>query len=200
MKRLLTSYYQFGFGILIFGFVVSCSTSQYTKHYSGDGEIQEVRAPILMRNGYTVRFKPMTLGRPVYNVYRFTGLPKIAPHVEACFVFDDPRNWTSKEYSDRQQRNHPDETNSHVIIADLQGSLSISLRDSNGTTILDVSRKLSDFGWTEVGSGHWLLNSSNLLFIANPHADYVLEVTTDFEPMLAGIGGQVLLKSGLWGK
>ena len=105
----------------------SCSTRHALKRYSGDGQAETIRTPFFMHEGYVIRFGPVPLGGATNVLYRFSGLPNVAPRVKVSFAIN-------RHYKE-----------------DLTGSLAISLTDSKGHFVYDVQDKLPAFIWSRAG-------------------------------------------------
>jgi hypothetical protein len=204
MERTRTLFLMAGVAILFLQ--TSCSTPRAIAHYSGDGEIFALPDGGFWQGGggYEVRFKCVRLDHPSHLTYHFTGLPKIAWHVEVFFAIDDSRWWEDKRQYEFDQRPsqrawaEKHHLENDACYDDLVGTLSMTLRDSGGHVIFNVSHKLSDFVWSRAGLGPWELYDRDfkMAFTADSQAHYTLDVSIQPDTMLKDDQGFVLFRSG----
>lgn len=192
-------------GLILLLFQTSCSEPQAIAQYSGDGEIRALPDGGLLQGGggYEVRFKSVRLNNPSHLTYHFTGLPKIAWHVEVFFAIDDSREWTDKRQYEFYQK--PSQIAwakanrlEFATYDDLAGTLSMSLRDSDGRVLFNIHHKLSDYVWSRAGKGPWELYDRDfkMAFAADRQEHYTLDVVVQPDPMLKDDQGYVVFRSG----
>lgn len=197
--------FQFFAGLLLLLAQSSCSTQSEISNYSGDGRIVALPYHGFWRGGggYIVQFKPIQLDQPTNQVYHFTGLPKIAWRVNVFFAIKDSRSWEDRrQYEFDQQPSQVEWAKKHHIVPacydNLNGALSMSLKDEKGDLIFQYDHKLSDLVWSRRGSGPWELYPRDFTtsFPADSQARYTLEVKIDPDPILKEDESYVLLRSG----
>ena len=171
----------------------SCSTQSHLKHYSGDGDPKIISNPFFVSDGYTVQFKPVSLDRPTKMTYHFRGLPRVAWRVEVYFVIEGSQDWRSRNDGD------PAPAPNTVFIDDLKGTLEMSLKDTKGNTIFQVTNMLSKLTWCQGGKEPPWLYDSKTFFTTSSIKEYILDVNIIPDPMLKDNDGYVLFRSGGWG-
>ena len=182
-------YFVTGVGLVLLFLLTSCSTQRAISHYFGDGEIFAMPDGGFWQGGggYRVRFKSLRLDHPAHLTYRFTGLPKIAWRVEVYFAIEGAQRLERRNYG-----THP----KPPFIDDLSGTLALTLKDADGTVILESRKKLSEFIWSGGSGAQWLYDDKNVGFTANPRKKYVFEVSIEPDGALKSYDGYVLFKSG----
>jgi hypothetical protein len=159
-------------------FQSSCSTQSKIARYSGDGEIKAMPDYGLTQGGggCTVKFKPIKLDSSAHFTYRFKGLPNW--HFNLFFAIEDKQAWADKKQN-------------------LNGTLAMTLKDTNGNVILQFQRKLSELVWSRAGLGPWeLYDFQNVHFTPNSSAEYMLEIKIEPDSLLKDDEGYVLLRGG----
>ena len=180
-------------------FQSSCSTQSHLKHYSGDGEPKIIPTPFFVNDGYAIQFKPISLDKPAEMTYHFKGLPKVAWQVEVYFVVEGSQEWESKDYYEWQQLHHPNDiTKETAVIDDLKGTLEMSLKDTKGNIIFQVTNVLSKLTWSQGDHTPAELYDSKTFFTTSIVKEYILDVSIVPDPILKNDKGYILFRSGGW--
>lgn len=189
-----------GIGLASVTILASCSTRLATMNYSGDGSIR-VRSggAVIGGGGYEVKFKQFKLDRPNHLTYHFTGLPKTDSKFKVDFAIEGQQNWVDRKYFNQCKGNPPFLLHyPKMIIDDLQGSMTIALRDSKGHVLFNIHHKLSEYGWHSNSEGlSWLYDKKwKMAFTPENGTEYILEVDIKPDAILRTNDGYVRLQGG----
>jgi hypothetical protein len=86
-----------------------------------------------------------------------------------------------------------------VFIEDLKGTLEMSLKDTNGNMIFQVTNMLSKLTWCRAGQQPPWLYDSKTFFTTSITNEYILDVSIVPDQILKNNFGHILFRSGGWG-
>ena len=179
---------------------LSCSTQSRIKHYSGDGEIQKVdEHSVFIKDGYTIQFKAVKLDHSYHLTHHLNKIPKIDSEVYISYAIQEPEKWMWAEYNEWHAHHRTNVTSRTGRPKMLKGIITMCLKDSKGTVILQQRCKLSEFGWFCDDSKTWQLLyvlQDKGRFSVDDKAKYILGVSIeDVDPILKNNEFYVTIKN-----
>jgi hypothetical protein len=169
----------------------------YFKHgisqYRGEGSIRDVsqRSGLVSGRGYVVQLEHFDLGSAYEKQFQVANLPTIVnSRVEICLAVEGEEiSRLSIASFDTLRRR-------------LVAELTISLTDSAGVTVTQLSTNVGTMWWSSPVhgySGHWLYDQKGSFFTPRPEETYSLRVRYSPDAALRGKHGCIYLYSGCGG-